>query len=227
MYWPAVVTAALAVLAVALAVLLWRALSREWTVRQVLAERTADLLRASGRLETATRQLDRQASLDGLTGVPNRALFDEVFDREWRRLTRYSMPLTLLLLDVDHFGAFNEENSHRDGDECLRRVATYLVGAINRPGDLVARYAADEFAVLLAGTDAAGAATMADTLRDGVMALDIPRRTGQPDPVTVSLGVATVVPWEGMVPAALFERAEWALSRARKLGANRTEIYAA
>ena len=227
MYWPAVVTAALAVLASVLAVLLWRALSRERKVRQVLAERTADLLRASGRLETATRQLDRLASLDGLTGVANRELFDEVFDREWRRLTRYSLPLTLLLVDIDQFGEFNQANSHREGDECLRRVATHLAGAINRPGDLVARYAADEFIVLLAGTDAAGAATMADTLRDGVKGLGISRGAGQTEPVTVSLGVATVVPWEGMVPAALFERAEWALSRARKLGANRTEIYAA
>ena len=227
MYWPAVVTAALAVLSSMLAVLLWRALARERKVRQILSERTADLLRASARLETATRQLDRLASLDGLTGVANRELFEEVFDREWRRLTRYSLPLTLLLVDLDQFGAFNQANSHRDGDECLRRVATYLSGAINRPGDLVARYAADEFIVLLAGTDAAGAATMADTLRDGVKGLGISRAPGQPEVVTASLGVATVVPWEGMVPAALFERAEWALSRARKLGANRTEIYAA
>ena len=227
MYWPAVVTAALAVLSSVLAVLLWRALQREQDVRQVLAERTADLLRASSRLETATRQLDRLGSQDGLTGVANRALFDEVFEREWRRLTRYSLPLTLLLVDVDHFGEFNQENSPSDGDECLRRVATYLTGAINRPGDLVARYASDEFVVLLAGTDADGAARMADTLRDGVKALAIPRRKGNPEPVTVSLGVATVVPWEGMVPSALLERAEWALSRARKLGVNRTEIYAA
>src|SRR5262245_48347603 len=103
MYWPAVVTAALAVLSSVLAVLLWRALQREQAVRQTLAERTADLLRASSRLETATRQLDRLGTQDGLTGVANRELFDEVFDREWRRLTRYSLPLTLLLVDVDHF----------------------------------------------------------------------------------------------------------------------------
>jgi diguanylate cyclase (GGDEF)-like protein len=227
MYWPAVVTAALAVLSSVLAVLLWRALARERAVRQVLSERTADLLRASGRLETATRQLDRLGTLDGLTGVANREVFDEVMNREWRRLTRYGLPLTVLLVDVDQFGLYNQENSHRDGDECLRRVASHLAGAINRPGDLVARYAADEFVVLLAGTDAAGAAVMADSLRDGVKALGIARRPGDGEPVTVSLGVATVVPWEGMVPSALFERAEWARSRARKLGANRTEIYAA
>jgi diguanylate cyclase (GGDEF)-like protein len=130
-------------------------------------------------------------------------------------------------MDIDQFGEFNQANSHRDGDECLRRVATYLAGAINRPGDLVARYAADEFIVLLAGTDAPGAETMADFLRDGVRALGIMRRPGGSEPVTVSLGVATVVPWEGMVPSALFERAESALSRARKIGENRTAIYVA
>ena len=227
MYWPAVVTAGLAVLSCVLAALLWRALSRERKVRQVLAERTADLLRASGRLETATRQLDRLGSQDGLTGLANRSLFDEILEREWRRLTRYSLPLTLLLVDVDHFGEFNQAHSHREGDECLRRVAAALTGAINRPGDLVARYAADEFIVLLVGTDAAGAVVMADTLRAAVKALAMPRRPGDPEPVTVSLGVATVVPWEGMVPAALFERAESALARARKLGTNRSEIYAA
>ena len=218
----------LLLLAAAFVAYRWRAaVGRERKLLQTLSERKSDLLRASGRLESANRQLERLASLDGLTGVANRALFEEVLDREWRRLTRYNLPLTVILVDIDSFTLYNESNSHRAGDECLRKLASYLAGAVNRPGDLVARYAADEFAVLLAGTEPAGGITVADTLRAGVSHLAIPRSPEIADPVTICVGVATVVPWEGMNPAALIERAEWALSRARKRGLNRTEIYAA
>ncbi len=220
--------ASLLLLAAAFFAYCWRAAAgRERKLLQTLGERKSDLLRASGRLESANRHLERLASLDGLTGVANRALFEEVLDREWRRLTRYNLPLTLILLDIDCFTVYNESNSHRTGDECLRKLASYLAGAVNRPGDIVARYAADEFAVLLAGTDAAGGITVADTLRTGVATLAIPRASESADHVTICVGVATVVPWEGMNPAALVERTEWALSRARKRGTNRTEVYAA
>jgi diguanylate cyclase (GGDEF)-like protein len=220
-------TAVAIVSTVVLGLALRFAVLRERKLRQTLDERTKDLLRASTRLEAANRELGRIASLDGLTGVASRTLFDEVLVREWRRLTRYNLPLTLILIDVDSFSAYNECNTHRAGDDCLRKVAAHLTAAVNRPGDLVARYAADEFAVLLAGTEPTGGITMADTLRTGVAKLGITRTTESEEPVTVSVGVATVIPWEGMVPTALVDRAEWALARARKRGANRTEIYAA
>lgn len=105
-------------------------------------------------------QLRELAVTDGLTGLANRRQLQDTLEREWQRLQRESRPLALVLLDVDHFNAYNDHYGHPQGDTCLRRVADTLRACINRPGDLVGRYGGEEFLIILPGTDEAGARTI-------------------------------------------------------------------
>ncbi len=178
-------------------------------------ERTADLA-------AANRKLELLATSDGLTGLANRRRFNDFLDDEWRRGAREGAPLSLLMLDVDFFKRFNDAHGHQAGDECLRRVASVLAAAAGRPSDLAARYGGEEFALVLANTDVDGAATVAETVRQGVEALGIAHsRSDASSHVTVSIGVAAVNPSEEVAPAALITLADGALYRAKEAGRNR------
>src|SRR6185295_5145559 len=109
------------------------------------------------RLKRQSDELRRIACVDVLTGVANRRRFDEALDREWDRTCRLGDPLSLLMIDVDHFKAFNDHYGHPAGDACLRSVAQALVSVSLRPADLVARYGGEEFVVLLPQTPRVGA----------------------------------------------------------------------
>ena len=111
-----------------------------------------------------TLALQRLATLDGLTGITNRRVFDDTLTTEWKRARRSGRPLSLLMADVDHFKAFNDHNGHQAGDKCLREVARALQSVCHRRADLVARYGGEEFVIVLPETDAAGAATVAQAL---------------------------------------------------------------
>jgi diguanylate cyclase (GGDEF)-like protein len=189
--------------------------AREQTLMRLVEERTQQL-------ETANRSLARLSSLDGLTGVANRRAFDEALDVEWRRGGRSGTSLALILVDIDHFKAFNDTYGHQGGDDCLRRVASTLAQSAARAGEMVARYGGEEFVILLPGTDGAGAAALAETLRARVEALGIPHAaSASAAVVTLSAGVAATVPGEAGSPAGLVKDADGALYAAKKAGRNR------
>ncbi|MFV3074592.1 diguanylate cyclase domain-containing protein [Niveispirillum fermenti] len=146
-------------------------------------------------LKQRSDALLRLATIDGLTGIANRRQFDAVLVQEVRRLARGTAPLSLALLDVDHFKLYNDHYGHQAGDDCLRAVARAMAGTARRAGDLVARFGGEEFAVLLPGCDPAQARTMAEGLRRTVSDLALPHaaRPGKGH-VTVSIGVATMLP---------------------------------
>ncbi len=173
----------------------------------------------------AQMALQQLATCDGLTGIPNRRSFDDKMQLEWSRAQRQGQNLSLILADVDHFKRYNDHFGHQGGDECLRAVATALQRQIFRAGDLPARYGGEEFAVILPGTDLAGARTVADRLRSEVEALALPHPAGGSSPVvTLSLGVATCVPQAGNRPQDLIALADSALYAAKHEGRNRVCI---
>jgi diguanylate cyclase (GGDEF)-like protein len=168
--------------------------------------------------------LTQLATLDGLTGIPNRRSFDAALRREWARMARAGQPLSVILLDVDHFKQFNDTYGHSDGDDCLKRVANALHACIKRPSDLAARYGGEEFVVLLPETDLDGAMIKAEALRAAVAALRIPHKNSSAaDHVTVSLGVAHAAPSDGGDQQMLVEAADKQLYAAKKEGRNRAK----
>ncbi len=167
-------------------------------------------------LLTARRESERLARHDGLTGLANRRHFDDYLDQECRRATRDLRPLSLVLLDVDHFKQYNETFGHQTGDRCLIVVASALRERLRRPGDLVARYGGDEFVAVLPNTDLDGARQVAEGLRDGVKALGI-EHTPVTGPLTISVGVACADPTrESFTPDQLLFAADDALLRAKR-----------
>jgi diguanylate cyclase (GGDEF)-like protein/PAS domain S-box-containing protein len=174
----------------------------------------------------SNEQLLRISSVDPLTGVANRRFFDESFAKEWKQGLRYGTPLSVILLDIDYFKPYNDTYGHSEGDQCLQAVAESLKKVIKRPGDFVARYGGEEFVLVLPMTDSSGAMTVAEQLRHEVDSLHIPHVTSQVAPhVTISLGVATLVPNKDMTPRKLLIRADKALYQAKKEGRNRACLY--
>jgi diguanylate cyclase (GGDEF)-like protein len=154
-------------------------------------------------------ELRRIATVDVLTGIANRRQFERLLEVEWRRTRRWPAPLSLLMIDVDHFKRYNDRYGHPGGDVCLRSVAQALVGASLRPADLVARYGGEEFVVLLPQTPRAGAEHVAHGILEAVEALGIPHeRSGTSRHVTVSIGVSCYDEmsrcWVSESPAARF-----------------------
>ncbi len=174
--------------------------------------------------EKHARQLLRQYSMeDSLTGLANRRRLDEVLESEWHRARRERQPLALVILDIDHFKAFNDFYGHQAGDGCLCKVATSLRKNVRRAGDLVARYGGEEFMVVLPNTDGRGAVEVAEAMRRSVMHLNL-RHKGAPGTrqVTISAGVAATVPGQGAAEgvAELIAAADRALYRAKHEGRN-------
>jgi diguanylate cyclase (GGDEF)-like protein len=160
---------------------------------------------------------------DGLTGVANRRRFDEVFGREWEHAVRHRLPISVLLIDVDHFKQFNDNYGHGAGDECLLTLARTLEGAVRRHMDLLARYGGEEFACLLAETDEESGRVVADRLRAQVKDLRIPHAFSSASSyVTVSVGAAATVPAADDDPMDLLSHADRLLYHAKESGRDRT-----
>lgn len=174
-------------------------------------------------LEFANAELAKRSNTDGLTGVANRRRFDEVFAREIARARRFAEPVALIMLDVDHFKAYNDHYGHLAGDSCLMQVADVLQASVHRPGDLVARYGGEEFAIIAAHSDAREALALAEILRQKIEQLAIAHAWSSTGVVTASFGVAVLVPDERNGAAQLIAMADKALYRAKAEGRNRVE----
>ncbi|MBF0549223.1 MAG: diguanylate cyclase [Deltaproteobacteria bacterium] len=162
---------------------------------------------------------------DGLSGVANRRRFDDFLDMEWRRAIREGQPVSLIMMDIDYFKAFNDTYGHQEGDEVLTRVAQTAVKLVKRPADLVARYGGEEFAVVLPGTGLVGARHVAENIRQAVQQLGIAHSLSPINQfVTVSLGVAGQIPSVNSLPGQLIQAADEALYRAKKEGRNRVNV---
>jgi diguanylate cyclase (GGDEF)-like protein len=177
-------------------------------------------------LQAANLQLQRLATLDGLTQVANRRRFDEYLDQEWRRLKRDRIPLSLIMCDIDCFKAYNDTYGHQAGDACLIAVANAIATALKRPADLVARYGGEEFAAILPNTTGSGAFKVAQTIRAAVQALKIVHASSLvSEYVTLSLGVACTVPDRDTLPETLLKAADEALYQAKASGRD-ASVYA-
>ncbi len=172
-------------------------------------------------LERVNRLLQSMSYIDSLTGIPNRRHFDEVFDGEWRRSLRDESSLAVILIDVDLFKAFNDSYGHQTGDDCLKRVAVEVSGGLRRGGDVAARYGGEEFGVILPRTEPAGAAIVAEDMRQRVEGLKIAHKGSPFRVVTISLGTKAMRPGPNDTPEALLGAADRALYRAKELGRNR------
>ena len=166
--------------------------------------------------------LESLSSLDGLTGIPNRRYFEEIFEMEWGRALRRALPLSFIMIDIDHFKAYNDGYGHGAGDECLRQVAQTLHKTVRRPPDFVSRYGGEEFSIVLPETDMEGAMHVAELMRSNIESLELAHAFSPVAPyVTVSVGVATIVPVIGTPESALREAADKQLYEAKAQGRNR------
>lgn len=196
--------------------------ARQQELERLIALRTAELAETNARLEQANRELEQLATSDALTGLANRRLFNERLATEWRRSARNRTPLSVILLDVDHFKAFNDTYGHQEGDQCLRRIAAVMRASAQRASDLPARYGGEEFVVVLPETPLEGASEFAEAMRLRVLALEIPHESSRTAKwVTVSQGVASVVPSLDQTPADLVAAADAAMYRAKQGGRDR------
>lgn len=173
------------------------------------------------RRHCAEQDLAELAATDSLTGLANRRQLDQVLRREWSRAQRNHRPLAVLMVDVDHFKAFNERHGHQGGDEALRKVADAIAHSIRRPADLAARYGGEEFLVVLPETERHGAQILAERIRRSVEAL--PLFGDDTLPVTVSIGIGCFTPGAQQDLATLLGSADDALYSAKRNGRNRVE----
>ncbi|MCF7201368.1 sensor domain-containing diguanylate cyclase [Pseudomonas oligotrophica] len=165
------------------------------------------------------KQLEELSYQDGLTGVANRRMFDNRLQMEWSNAQRNSLPLSLILLDIDYFKQYNDHYGHVRGEDCLKSVGQALSGAAVRPRDLLARYGGEEFVLLLPETDAQAAAQVAERCRQLIRGQNIQHAHSQVAPLlTISLGVGTLVPGPFDQPEAFLERVDSLLYKAKHQG---------
>ncbi|WP_217358215.1 diguanylate cyclase [Anabaena sp. UHCC 0187] len=189
----------------------------------VMAIQQAELYQ---KLEIANQKLQQLASIDSLTEIPNRRSFDEVLEREWNRLEREKAPLSLILCDIDFFKNYNDTYGHPAGDKCLKEVAQVLNQVIQRSGDLAARYGGEEFALILPNTDATGAVYIAETILLQIRSQNLIHESSKISSyLTLSLGVATIIPQATSSLTWLIAKADEALYRAKETGRNRYCIH--
>jgi diguanylate cyclase (GGDEF)-like protein len=199
-------------------------LKRELDCRRL---REQELLAATQQLQEANQTLQRLSNVDALTGVANRRYFNGQLAHEWARAVRDRTPLSIVMIDIDAFKAYNDHYGHPKGDECLRQVARALASAVKRPGDLLARYGGEEFVVLLPKTSLHGAVALAEEARQRVERLGLAHAHSPVlDRVTISLGVASIVPDRHEALEDLIVHADQALYQAKKQGRNGVQVFA-
>ena len=173
-------------------------------------------------LKRKTDMLEQLVSLDGLTAIPNRRRFDEGIKKEWKRAVRSGSPLSVAMIDIDHFKKYNDHYGHTRGDDCLKAVAHCLQSSLERPADMVARYGGEEFVAILPETDHKGAKLLSDKMRRDIEDLGIPHLMSETvGQVTVSIGAASEIPIKGQSYLQLLETADQQLYQAKTAGRNR------
>jgi diguanylate cyclase (GGDEF)-like protein len=185
-----------------------------------------DLGQTRDELTKANERLARLASHDALTGLGNRRAFDETLERNFAESCRSGQPLSLVMIDVDHFKQSNDLHGHPRGDWCLQQVARAIESVARRPLDFVARYGGEEMVMVLPNTDVAGALMVAETARSAVEALQIPHSVQPPRRVSVSIGVASRT-FDNVSQSmqALVRRADEALYQAKAAGRNQVVVH--
>jgi diguanylate cyclase (GGDEF)-like protein len=180
---------------------------------------TLFLAREIGRRARAEDKLEELATTDALTGLKNRRKFDIEIDGEWRRAMRHKMPVSLLMIDADHFKTYNDTFGHQAGDQMLAGIAICISDSVRRAGDCAARYGGEEFAVLLPGHSAVEAVGMAEAIR-----LKVQEWSDGPTVSTVSIGVASLTPVANLDWSILLKAADKALYAAKASGRNQTVL---
>lgn len=171
-------------------------------------------------------RLKAQTLVDGLTGLANRRRFDEQLKMEWSRAQRHGKPLSLIMIDIDHFKRYNDRYGHLQGDDCLKAVAATLRGGARRLSDLVARWGGEEFACLLPETQGAQAAVIAGEMRQAVQDLQLKHEDSGTSPlVSVSLGLSVRIPQAKDTVETFIQEADKALYLAKRSGRNRLVVF--
>ncbi|MFM7382990.1 MAG: diguanylate cyclase, partial [Microcystaceae cyanobacterium] len=181
---------------------------------------------AQQKLQFANQELEKLVNLDALTQVANRRWFDRTLEQEWYRLLREQKPLSLLMLDIDYFKAYNDFYGHPQGDSCLHQVAQVLTQAAGRSADGVARYGGEEFAILLPSTDLIGAIAIAEKIQRTLAHLRLAHRASPLQPtLTVSMGITCLIPTPPHPPKTLVQQADQALYQAKRQGRNQYQAF--
>jgi diguanylate cyclase (GGDEF)-like protein len=177
-------------------------------------------------VEKARGELEQLATVDALTGLPNRRRLEQFLVESWSMARREKKPVSVIMMDVDHFKLFNDGYGHAKGDECLKRVGAALMTTVQRDTDLAARFGGEEFCVVLPNTSEDGARKVAEEIRQAVERMEYPHDFSPVcKMVTLSLGLSTMVPTEGSSPAQAVEHADKGLYMAKKTGRNRVGVY--
>lgn len=177
--------------------------------------------RLENALKKANRRIEKLADQDGLTGLFNRRYFDRKLNQEFNRLQRSAQPISLILADIDCFKMYNDTYGHQAGDDCLKTIAGVFKNAGGRAADVAARYGGEEFVILLPNTDLKGARKVAETMKQAVEQLAIPHTASDPENViTLSFGVAEVIPDMSLSPDTLVAQADLALYKSKANGKN-------
>lgn len=166
--------------------------------------------------------LESISYLDGLTGIANRRKFNDYLDLTWSFAVRESIPISMILMDIDNFKLFNDNYGHQDGDACLIQIAQALSETIMRKADFIARYGGEEFVCILPNTESSNAVLIAEKFRQSVISLQIPHAYSTAENcVTISLGVATIVPEKNASCSLLIKAADEALYKSKESGRNK------
>ncbi|GEM_PF-487497 len=180
-----------------------------------------ELLKSKAQLISVNAELQKINRLDGLTKMFNRRWFDETINQEWKRAVREKSPLGLIMFDIDFFKKLNDIHGYKAGDECLRKTAATAFDTFKRPGDLLARYGEEEFAAILPSTDEDGAFIIGERLRKKIESLEVEFDENKDDyELTISLGIASMIPQSIEGHSELISLADNALTRAKDKGRN-------
>jgi diguanylate cyclase (GGDEF)-like protein len=190
-----------------------------------LDDMAVELASRESELRAANERLRALATMDSLTGLANRRQLDLKLTIEWQLAIELQHPIALLMVDIDHFKPFNDHYGHPEGDFCLRRVGKTLSAAIRKDTDLAVRYGGEEFVLLLPGADASEAVDVAERLRRAVEELRIAHAAAPSGHVTISVGVAALIPAARQAAERLIETADAALYAAKRCGRNAVIVH--
>lgn len=193
-----------------------------------IAKMRAQLIATTIQLEQANQELKQLSLSDGLTGIANRRYLDQTLPSELNRAFREQFPISVLLIDVDHFKKFNDHHGHLEGDDCLKQIAWQLRGACRRGSDFACRYGGEEFCVLLPNTDLLGANAVASNILGSIESLQIPHLGIEPaTTVTISIGIYSHDSSEPIKANAFLANADCALYQAKNAGRAQYAVYQA